>query len=188
MKTAILLHGTEGTSQSGWLQWLKAELEEQGVSVWVPDLPRADYPSLREWTDYVMEKCPFVIDKQTTLIGHSAGAVAVLIIAQKLHTVINKIVSVAAFKSFDHMDFPANDRIFDVEFDFEKIKQNCKKIVFINSDNDPYCPLEHAEYLSHKTNGKLVIIPGQKHFNKEASPKYTEFPEILNYLDLETKN
>ena len=34
MKTAVLFHGTEGTSNSGWLQWLKHELEQQGVSVW----------------------------------------------------------------------------------------------------------------------------------------------------------
>jgi len=183
MKTAILLHGTGGTSQSGWLQWVKTQLEEQGVTVWVPDLPKADYPSLQEWSDYVIENCPFSIDKQTTLIGHSAGAVAVLIIAQKVHAEIYKIVSVAAFKSFDHMDFPANDRIFDVEFDFEKIKQNCKDIVFIHSDNDPYCPLEHAEYLSEETDGNLIVMPGQKHFNKEFSQKYTKFPKLLEILN-----
>jgi predicted alpha/beta hydrolase family esterase len=182
LKTAVILHGTEGSSQSSWLPWLKAHLEEQGVEVWVPDLPKPEYPSLQEWSDFVINDCPFVIDDSTALIGHSAGAVAVLIVAQKLTVEVERIVSVAAFKSMDHLDFPANDRIFDVEFDFEKIKQNCKNILFVHSDNDPYCPLDHAEYLAEKTAGKLEIIPGQEHFNLEASPKYSRFPEVLSCL------
>jgi len=182
MKTAILLHGTEGNSQSGWLQWLKFQLEEQGAQVWVPDLPRPEYPSLQEWSDYVIENSPFALAENTALIGHSASAVAALIITQKLDSPVGKIVSVASFKSMDHLDFPANDRIFDIDFDFGKIKQNCKDIVFIHSDNDPYCPLEQAEYLSKKTNGKLIVMPGQKHFNIEASPDFSRFPEILYFL------
>lgn len=142
-------------------------------------MPRADFPSLDEWSDFVIENCPFEINEETALIGHSAGAVAVLITAQKLDRKVERIVSVASFKSMDHLDFPANDRIFDIEFNYDKIKQNCGNILFIHSDNDPYCPLEHAEYLSEKTGGELKVIPGQGHFNLEVSDKYKEFPELL---------
>ncbi len=182
MKKAVILHGTEGDSNSNWLPWLNDELTGRGVRVWAPDLPRPEYPSLNEWSDYVIENCPFEIDEDTALIGHSAGAVAVLVVAQKLDTVIERVISVSVFKSMDHLDFPANDRIFDVDFDFAKMKQNCDNFLFVHSNDDPYCPLEHAEYLASMTNGKLKVIPGQGHFNLENSKNFKEFPELLKFL------
>jgi predicted alpha/beta hydrolase family esterase len=182
MKSAIILHGTEGSSNSSWLQWLKNELKNQGAEVWVPDLPRPEYPSLNEWSDYVIKNCPFEIDRDTSLIGHSAGAVAVLIVAQKLDSTVRQIVSVAAFNNMDHLDFPANDRFMDVVFDYENIKKKCEDIIFIHSDDDPYCPLEQVEYMAQKTSGELVVFPGQGHFNTEKSPDYKKFPLILKFL------
>jgi len=186
MKTAILLHGTKGSSRSGWLQWLKMQLEQRGVVVWVPDLPNADYPSLIEWTDYILDNCSFEINEQTTLIGHSSGAVAVLVLAQDSARKIHQIISVGVYKDLEYLhkvvDFHANDRFFDIPFNFENIKQNCDNIVFVHSDDDPYCPLSHAEYLSEKTDGELVVIPGQGHFNKEKSPDYFKFPALLDLL------
>ena len=79
---AILLHGTEGSSQSCWLQWLGGALSSQQLQVWIPDLPNADNPSLEEWLNYVKNNSPFVIDSNTIVVGHSAGAVLAIIIAQ----------------------------------------------------------------------------------------------------------
>ena len=187
MKTAILLHGTLANSSSNWLQWLKAELEQKGFKVWVPDLPNTELPSLIEWTDYIIGNCPFDIDSNTTLIGHSSGAVAVLILAQSLTHKIKQIISVGVYKDLDYLHevvkFHANDRFFDIPFNFEKMKQNCDNIVFIHSDDDPYCPLTHAEYLAGKTGGKLIVIPRQGHFNMEKSPDYNKFPALLEYVD-----
>lgn len=186
MKTAIILHGTQSSSSGGWLQWLKAQLEQREFVVWVPDLPNADYPSLVEWTDYILDNCPFEINQNTTLIGHSSGAVAVLVLAQDFTHKINQIISVGVYKDLEYLhdvvNFHANDRIFDIPFNFDKIKQNCNNIVFIHSDDDPYCPLSHAEFLSKKTLGKLVVMPGQGHFNLDKSPEYNKFPALLDQL------
>ena len=186
MNKAILLHGTDGSSQSSWLQWLRAQLEEGGMTVWVPDLPNADYPSLQEWAEYVFEKSPFEIDDNTLIVGHSAGAVAALIIAQLLKSRVGQVISVASFKDLSYLheklNWHANDRFFDVEFDFEKIKDNCDDIVFIHSDDDPYCPLDQAEFLAAETDGRLIIIPDSGHFNTEKSERFKEFPEIMNHI------
>lgn len=52
----------------------------------------------------------------------------------------------------------------------------------MHSDNDPYCPLEHAEYLSNELNGEFKVIFGQKHFSEKTDPKYSTFPLLKNIL------
>lgn len=182
MKKAVVLHGTLGSSTGNWFVWLKQKLEEKGIETWVPDLPDPSSPSLGEWSDYVIKNCPFEIDNETALIGHSSGAIVVLIVAQKLGHAVERVVSVAAFKDNDFLKWEPNSRLFDVPFDFDAMKQNCKNFLFIHSDDDPYCPIEHAEYLTEKTDGKLKVIPGQGHFNLEKSIKYKEFPELLEAI------
>ena len=49
------------------------------------------------------------------------------------------------------------------------------KFTFIHSDNDPYCPLEHAKYLAEKLSGELIIRQGQGHFSTTTNPEYTQF-------------
>ncbi len=185
MKNAVLLHGTAGSSNSNWLQWLKTELTARGYDVWVPDLPSAEYPSLREWTTYITANCPFDVNEDTLLVGHSAGAVAVLILAQ-VYKKVGKIISVAAFKDLNYLheklDWHANDRFFDVPFNFIVIKKSCQDIVYIHSDDDPYCPLGHAQYFAGQTNGALRIIPNQGHFNTEKGPQFRQLPLLLNYI------
>lgn len=187
MSKVVILHGTNGSSQGSWKKWLKDQLEAAGHEVWLPDLPRADYPSLQEWSEFVIKQCPFDIDSSTILVGHSAGAVAVLIVAQKLNTQLRQVVSVASFKDLSYLheklDWHANDRFFDVEFDFGKIKHNCSDIKFVHSDDDPYCPQEQAKYLAEKTNGQYILIPKSGHFNTEYSDKFMEFPELLDIIN-----
>lgn len=55
--------------------------------------------------------------------------------------------------------------------------------MFIHSDNDPYCPLEHAEYLAKSAGGKLIIKKGQGHFNLEKGKQHRQFPLLLELLE-----
>ncbi len=82
MKTAIILHGTLGSPGGNWFQWLKNELEEKGLNVWLPQLPQAEQPSLRKWQRFVKEECPFAINEQTVIVGHSSGAILALVLAE----------------------------------------------------------------------------------------------------------
>lgn len=75
MKTAIILHGTLGSPDGNWFQWLKNELEQRGLTVWLPQLPHPEQPSLQEWQQYVQKECPFAINEETLIVGHSSGAV-----------------------------------------------------------------------------------------------------------------
>lgn len=181
MKKAILLHGTSSSSTSNWLPWLKLELEKAGWEVWTPNLPDADNPSIKRYNDYLLSK-DWVFDKNTIIIGHSSGAVATLGLLQALpsDTIIKQCILIGSFK--DDLGWTNLGGLFEEPLDFDVIKKHCANFLLIHSDNDPYCPLEHAQYLAKKLNGALRIEPGQKHFSEETDPKYTTFPLLRSIL------
>lgn len=182
MKKAIILHGTLGSPEGNWFCWLEAELKKRGFKVWLPQLPHAEQPSLSEFSDYVLSNAPFDLDKDTLLIGHSSGAVAGAVVLQKLPNPIKAFVGVAIFKSND-IKWEPNNKLFDVDFNLSAMTKKAGKILLIHSDNDPYCPLDHAKYFADGTGAELVVIPGQGHFNLEASKNYKAFPKLIKLLE-----
>jgi predicted alpha/beta hydrolase family esterase len=171
----ILLHGKSGNSQSSWLPWLKNELEEQGHTVWVPNLPNADKPNAKIWKDYILANAPFACDKETVVIGHSAGAVTALYLIQ--YTPLRGGIFVAAFEN--DLGWPELSDLFFKPLNFTIIKANSSKLLFMHSDDDPHCPLEGAKHLAQELEAKLVVLPGMKHFSLSTDPRFTELPEIL---------
>ncbi len=181
MKNALILHGTDASPQSNWFSWLDKELTAEGYKVWLPQLPHSEQPSVSRYNKFILAS-DFEFNSQTIIVGHSSGAVEILGLLQELDE--NKRVDmcflVSAFK--DDLGWEALRRLFDKPFDFEVIKSRAKKFVFIHSDNDPYCPLEHAKFLCEQVDGKLIVLSGQKHFNLDASAGYTEFPDLLTMI------
>lgn len=178
MKNALILHGTDSNSSANWFPWLKVELEKLDYIVWVPDLPHAEQPNIERYNKFLLSNNDWVFDSDSVIIGHSSGAVEILGLLQSLseNTVVNKCILVGSFK--DDLGWNSLKELFLTPFNFEKIKKHANEFIFIHSDNDPYCPLEHAEYLSQKVGGKLILIKGQGHFSGEN----VEIPEILEEL------
>ena len=183
MKKAVIFHGTGGNSQLNWFPWLKAELEKNGYQVWVPDLPSAEEPDFDKYLPFIFKNCPFRIDSETNLIGHSSGAMTILAVLQNLpkEKTVDTCYLIGAFK--DDLGWDSLKKIFTKPFDFDLIKTRAKKFIFIHSDNDPHCPLDGAKFLSEKLNGELLIQPGQFHFSvNTAGEKYREFPFLLELI------
>jgi|SRR3989344_5314278 len=181
MKNVLILHGTGSSSKQNWFPWLKSELEAKGVKVWVPDLPLSERPNIERYKQYVFEHWQF--DQDSIIIGHSSGAVAALGILQYLPVglQIEKVILVAAFK--DNLGRDDLNQLFIRPLNFEKIKNHCKNFVLIASDNDPYVPLEHVQFLKEQLNGELVVLDGQKHFNTTTMGEASmEFIKILEYI------
>lgn len=183
MKNALILHGTGNNHKGNWFPWLKKELKEKGYEVWVPDLPNSELANIKRYNKFIFENKDFKFNKDTLIVGHSSGAVAILGLLQKLpdKVKVRKSILVASFmNNFGNPDF---DGLFEEPFDFEKIKTKSDKIIFVHSDDDPHCPLSHAEYLSKKLNAELVVIKGQGHFNLEKGPEFQKFPAIFKLID-----
>lgn len=181
LKNAIILHGTMGSPDGNWFKWLKSQLEQQGMNVWLPTLPNAEQPSLKQWLSFVRGTCPFPIDQQTLIVGHSSGAILALIIAQTNQTQIGKIMAVSVFCD-NSLGWEPNAKLFDVPFEWEEIQPNASDLQFVHSDNDPYAPLEQAQFVAKNCGGALTVMPDQGHFNLEKGPEYAEFPELLKLL------
>lgn len=183
MKNALILHGTKGHSKENWFDWLKIELEKNKWQVWVPDLPQSDEPNVERYNSFLFSNKKWQFDNDSVLVGHSSGAVAILGLLQSLPDgiKIDTCYLVGAFK--DDLGWDSLKSLFDKPFDFKKIKDKAKNFVFIHSDNDPYCPLDHAKYLAKEMNGQLIVKKGQKHFSVGTMGKsYEEFPFLLQTI------
>ena len=179
MKNALILHGTDGNSSSNWIPWLKNELEIIGFDVWAPDLPNASAPNLQAYTRFIAAK-NFAFNKDTILVGHSSGAVALMGLLPKIGTQVKATFLVSAFEN--DLGWQALGGLFEKPLDFQLIRENGGKIFFIHSDDDPYVPIEHANSLANKTAGTLILIPGQGHFNTEKGAEYKKFDKLLGKI------
>lgn len=175
MKNALLLHGTDGTPQGIWFPWLKNELEKKGFRIWAPQLPHAEKPNIERYNKYIFANKDWKFNEESLLIGHSSGAVEILGLLQQLSSevVVDKCILIGSFKN--DLGWDSLKELFQKPFNFEKIKKHAREFTFFHSDNDPYCPLEGAEYLAKQVNGKLIIKKGQGHFSGEK----VTIPEVL---------
>lgn len=185
MKNALILHGTdfhqEGQqSQTNWFPWLKKQLEAKGHETWLPELPEAWQPNLQTYWEFLQN---FDFNDETILIGHSSGAAAILGLLHKLPA--GKRVELAILVAGFYKDEGWNcEGLFTEKFDWWKIKNQAKKIILVASDDDPYISMEQTNYLANKTNGKLVLLSGQKHMSVGSyGGKYKKFPLLVELVE-----
>lgn len=150
--------------------------------VWLPTLPNAEQPSLNLWSRFVQRECPFAINSDTLIIGHSSGAILALVIAQNNFEPIGGIVAVSVFHD-NSLDWEPNNKLFDVRFEWDAIRTNTKKLLFVHSDDDPYVPLSQAKFVANSCKAEMIVLPEQGHFNLEKSESYREFPKLVELME-----
>ena len=175
-KRVFIIHGWEGTPDSNWFPWIKNELEKKDFEVAVPLMPNADFPIMDEWVAH-LQKIVEKPDENTYLVGHSLGVAAILRYLESLSAgkkIGGAILVAGVAKSIGIKEL---ENFFTKNFDYGKIKKAVKHMVVVNSDNDPYIPMEHGEILRDKLGAKLIIIPNGEHLN--AGNGFFEFPLVF---------
>lgn len=174
----LIIHGTGGSPQENWFPWLKKKLEEKGQKVYVPQFPAYPNMNLTSWMD-VFDDYKKYLDEDSILIGHSIGPAFILNVLEMLETPIKAAYLVAGFTGL--LDMPQFDplikTISDRNFNWEKIKANCKHFYVYISDDDPYVPLEKGIALAKNLGVEPVILHGAGHINQGSG--YTKFEELL---------
>lgn len=180
MKNAIILHAMEDSPKHHWYPWLKKQLEERGYEVNVPQLPDTNNPQLSKWIPFIFDNCKF--NKDTVLVGHSAGGAAIWAVLEELKTPIKQAISVAGFSYY-----PGGDGIVKPSYDWVKIKSSAKEIVIINSDDDPYGHNDIRGRVAFEMldmeNSIQIILKRQDHMSvAKNDTKYKEFPLLLRLI------
>lgn len=183
MKRAVILHGTDANPDANWFPWLKHKLEAEGYDVWAPLLPNNHAPNRQVYNDFIFSSGWDIFDN--IVIGHSSGAVSVLnMLMDDRCPRVKLAVMVSAWKGgvpngyelpnsqFDNL-FPPNG------FDFTKIGQHAETIKFLHSDDDPYCPLEQAQWLAEQMHAPLTVMHDAHHIGA----KYSELPQVWQLIE-----
>ncbi|HLB41902.1 MAG TPA: alpha/beta hydrolase [Gammaproteobacteria bacterium] len=182
MKNAILLQGIGETTKSFWLPYAKEELEKKSYKVWLPQLPDNNDPDLKKSLPFVLKNGIFT--KETVIIGRSAGCPLTLSILENLKVQIKQAILVAGFATPLPVKGAAT-KILQKKYNWKKIGQHIKDIIFINSDNDPWgCDDKQGRYMLDRLGGKLIILCGEGHMGSDMFKQpYKKFPFLIKLID-----
>lgn len=176
--SVILIHGNGGaTANDHWFPWMKRKLEQLSYHVIAETFPDNVLARSKYWLPFI-EKLG--ADKNTILIGHSSGAVAVLRYAEK-----NKILG-SVLIGASHTDLgdetEKKSGYFDAPWNWEAIKSNQRWIIQFASTDDPYVPIDQARYIHEKLGTDYHEYTNQGHFGGDEKHIKETFPELVKIL------
>jgi uncharacterized protein len=182
VKRAVVLHGYRGNPYVNWYPWLAWKLRKRGFKTWAPRLPMSTFPNGRTWTHKLLGRADWNLDG-SLVIGHSAGAVEILNLLSNLPEgqKVKTSVLVSAFRPKAH--WPRLKKLIPEPLDFEKIKANCDKFIFVIAADDPLVPVSDPEYFRDKLGGELIVLPTGGHFSILRNIRFWRFPELLSILE-----
>jgi len=178
---AVIVHGSNASNKGNWFSWLKQELEELSVKVFLPQFPIGENQLLFSWLESFekqAEKERFELNKNTIFVAHSLGPSFVLSLLESINFQIKACFFVAGFTG--KLGIPEFDSIHgtftEKKFDWSKIKKNCKKFICIGSVDDPYVSIEKAGELALILGAEMIELNNQGHF------MFFEFPFLLKKI------
>ena len=163
-KRVFIIYCWEGTPNSRWYPWLKGELIRRDFDAKVPTMPNTNHPRQAAWLKH-METVIGAPDKNTYLVGHSVGCIAILRYLEGLKKgqIVGGVVLVAGYTSdLGYYDLKS---FFTKDVQWKKIRSHCNKFAAIHSDNDQYVSLHYAEFFKKKLNAEVIVEHKKGHFS-----------------------
>lgn len=179
MKNAIILHGTGTKNDEFWFPYLKTELEKLGYDVWLPQLPNAEHPNLEDWLPFILSRGTFT--EETVLIGHSAGAQAMLSVLEGINVKIKKAIFVSGYAKLLRKNAGGEN---EEEPCWDAIRPHAEEFIFINSDNDPWgCDDTQGRIMADNLGGKLIVRHDGHMGSTTYHQPYKEFPLLVELIN-----
>ncbi len=179
-KRVFIIHGWESGPTEHWFPWLRSELEKNGFEVLMPQMPNTFSPKQNQWVSHLREIIGEV-NENTFLIGHSLGSITILRFLEGLaeNQKVGGAIFVAGFS--ESLGIVSEiENFFEKQVDYEKVKAHCKNFVTINSDDDPWVPVEKGEIIYAKLGGEFKLFHKCGHFSLGTGNN--EFPELVEEL------
>ena len=172
----LIIHGTMGNPEGNWFWWLKRELESSGHRVFTPFFPTPEGQSLAAWLDVADTALNGIDPADTVLIGHSAGAILALRLAEKTEKSYRAVFIVCPFiRDLGAEPYDAlNASFVRPAFDWERIRKNVSDVFCFAGGDDPYVPLPWAREVADHLGVPLTVVEKGGHLNAESG--YREFP------------
>ena len=145
-------------------------------------LPENHTPNREVYADFLLGSGWDFTDN--IVVGHSSGAVEVLnILDDARFPKLKLAVCVGAWAGEKPNGYDTNEQfehLFPAEgFDFRAMKQKANRIEFMHGSDDPYCPLERAQYLAGELGANMTIVPNGGHLGKA----FPELPELWQLIE-----
>lgn len=176
-KRAFIIHGWKGTPEGAWRPWLKEELEKREFAVSVPAMPAPDTPKMKEWVAHIAKSIGSP-DKDTYLVGHSLGCIAILRYLESLNRGVEIGGTVFVGGRTYSLGRAETETFFETPVNWKNVLSHCKNFVAIHSDNDSYVPLKEADIFREKLGAEIIIKHNMGHFTTED--KVFELPCVLH--------
>lgn len=160
---------------------MKKELEDRGYNVWLPNLPHAEKPNIKDWLSFILQNGK--INKETVLIGHSAGAQIILSVLENIDIKIKQAILVSGYSKELPKDI--DSEMNANEFNWDSIHPHAEKFVFINSDNDPWgCDDKQGRIMFDHLGGIQIILQEGHMGSTKFNQPYKKFPLIVKLVEL----
>ena len=164
MSTVFIIHGSYGYPGENWFPWLKEELENIGLRVFVPQFPcpKSNAPSdgthdIHKWFEVFLPYMQY-LDRDTIIVAHSRGCVFLYHLLQRLNTPIHTALFVGPFlHHWMRKDWTADENDAQIPFDWSKIKKNIYFRVVYQSTNDEI-PIEEGKEIAKNLDDEFILI------------------------------
>lgn len=174
MKRVFIIHGWTGHPDEHWAPWLSQKLEEKRFRVLQPAMPGTDFPKMNEWVSYLKDQIGSA-DRDTYLVGHSIGCLAILRYLEKYKESIGGAILVAPWATLTPEAFPtdADKAVVDdwttASFNWDEIKKHCSRFLALLSEDDPDVPyVENKLVFEKHLRAKIITFRDKGHFIASA--------------------
>ena len=184
MKNCIIVHGSNSTekgSEEGlpenerhWKPWLKKELEKKGIKVSNELYPKDWAPNYEDWKQ-VFEKND--IDRNTVLVGHSAGGAFLVRWLWETKKNIEKLVLVSPGKAGRETRKKLSNLYG--RNTYKNIKNYVRNgIIIFTSNDDIPVHIKNAYEYEKELPAKVIMLDGHGHYTL-GDMGTEELPELL---------
>lgn len=176
----FLFHGVSGHARENWFPWMKAQLEQRGFSVVIPEFPHPDTPVLNEWIG-AFAAFESATDARSIFVGHSLGSAFALRLLERRSAPIHTCLLAAPVWGVMGNDFDPVMRTFtEPPYDWKTIRRNAKHFSVLHGENDPYITQTLSKQLAAHLGVPLTIVSDGGHLNARAG--FTAFPLLLETI------
>jgi predicted alpha/beta hydrolase family esterase len=165
--TVIDIPGYNHNSESIWHPEFRQLIGGSSNEIITLDLPGDKYPIFTDWYP-IIEQAVRESQYPVTLVGHSLGTRAVLLLLEQAELSVENIVLIAPFdNSISNASFRDGNyaNFFEHLIDINQVKSKIKgEIKVIGSEDDTNIPFIQAQNIARDLGGALIAIPNSRHF------------------------